>query len=151
MSFQASFTKIILKLHFWRMHRQSYQEQRVTQEKFSRLSARILKDISFEPGLAGDVPVEWVSDPQSNPEHVILYFHGGAYFAGSVHTHRDFAAQLAKVTGYRVLLVDYRLAPENPYPAAVEDATAVYRWLLSQGFSPGFIIVIFACSFIISK
>lgn len=141
MSIQARLTKLLLKLYFWHMHRQPYQQQRLTQEKFSHLSARIRKDIAFEMDSVGDVPVEWVSDLQSSQERVILYFHGGAYFAGSLITHREFAAQLAKVTGFRVLLVDYRLAPENPYPAAVEDAIAAYRWLLTQGFSPDQIII----------
>ena len=141
MSFQASFTKAILRFHFWRMHRQPYQLQRQTQEKISKLSARIPKDISFTPITLDKIPAEWVSDSLSSSDHIILYFHGGAYFAGSINTHRDFAAQLVKATGFRLLLVDYRLAPENPYPAAVEDATAAYRWLLAQGFSPSKIII----------
>ena len=141
MSLQASFTKAILRLYFWRMHRQPYQLQRQTQEKFSRQTARIPKDVLFTSITLEDIPAEWVSDPQSSDNHTILYFHGGAYFAGSITTHRDFAAQLVKATGFRVLLVDYRLAPENPYPAAVEDATAAYRWLLNQGFSPSKIII----------
>jgi acetyl esterase/lipase len=141
MSIEANFTKILLKVHFWRMYRQPYQKHPQIQEKFNRLTARIPQDILFEAASADGVPVEWVSDSQSRPEHVILYFHGGAYYAGSINTHRGFAAQFVKATGFRVLLVDYRLAPANPYPAAVEDATTAYRWLLAQGYSPSKIIV----------
>jgi len=141
MSVQANFTKILLKLHFWRMYRQPFQKHREIQESFSRLTARIPKEISFDALSASGVHAEWVSNPQSSREHVILYFHGGAYYAGSIYTHREFAAQWVQTTGFRVLLVDYRLAPENPYPAAVDDAIAAYRWLLAQGISPSRIII----------
>lgn len=60
---------------------------------------------------------------------------------GSCNTHRDLAARLSQVTGARVLLLDYRLAPENPFPAAVEDATAAFRWLLKEGIDPQHIAV----------
>jgi epsilon-lactone hydrolase len=63
---------------------------------------------------------------------VILYFHGGGYVAGSVETHREFLAHIARATKRRILAVDYRLAPENPFPAALEDAVTVYRWLLAD-------------------
>jgi len=141
MSLQTEFTKIILRLHFYRMMRQPYQKQRLIQESFSRLTARISKDIVFNSLEANGVPVEWVRGPESSREHVILYFHGGAYYAGSILTHRDFAARLAKATDMSVLLVNYRLAPENPHPAALEDATTVYRWLLEKGYGPSHMII----------
>lgn len=65
---------------------------------------------------------------------VVLYVHGGGYVAGSVSTHRNLTGNLAKSLGCRVLSVDYRLAPEHPHPAPVEDACAAYRWLLDQGY-----------------
>jgi acetyl esterase/lipase len=67
---------------------------------------------------------------------VLLYFHGGGYVMGSINTHRAMVARLARAARARALLIDYRLAPENPFPAAVEDATATYRWLLAQGRQP---------------
>jgi acetyl esterase/lipase len=141
MSIQADVTKVILRIHFWRLLRQPYQKQRISQESFNRLSARIPKGTLFRPDIANGVSVEWVSSSESSLDHTILYFHGGAYFAGSITTHRDFAAHLVKATGFRVLLVDYRLAPEHPFPAAVEDAYAVYHWLLNQGFTSTKIII----------
>ena len=81
----------------------------------------------------GDIPAEWVSASGAQPERVLLYLHGGGYFMGSCNTHRDLAARLSQVTGARVLLLDYRLAPEHPFPAAVEDATSAFRWLLKEG------------------
>lgn len=62
----------------------------------------------------------------------ILYLHGGGYVSGSLNTHRTLAYNLAKASGFKVLLLDYRLAPEHPFPAAVEDAKTAYQWLLSN-------------------
>ena len=71
----------------------------------------------------------------------ILYFHGGGYFFGSPRTHRSLTYRLAKSTGVPVFSAIYRLAPENPCPAAIDDAKAAYRWLLSTGLSPDSIIL----------
>jgi acetyl esterase/lipase len=84
---------------------------------------------------------EWVATPGVDAERVILYLHGGGYVIGSIATHRDLASRLSRATGHRSLLIDYRLAPEDPHPAAVEDATAAYRWLLAQGLDPARIVV----------
>ncbi len=86
---------------------------------------------------AGGVDAEWVRLPKSDKSKVLVYLHGGAYFFGSPDTHRNLVWRLAAKAGCRVLCVNYRLAPEHPYPAAVEDAYAVYNWLLAQGFDPG--------------
>ena len=85
---------------------------------------------------AGGVPAEWVSAPGADAGHVVLYLHGGGYNAGSPESHRELARRLSAAAEARVLALDYRLAPEHPYPAAVEDATAAYRWLLARGVGP---------------
>ncbi|WP_417515373.1 alpha/beta hydrolase [Minwuia sp.] len=90
---------------------------------------------------AGGVPSEWVSAPGVSGDRVIFYLHGGGYVIGSVTTHRRLAYDFSKAADARVLVVDYRLAPEHPYPAAVEDAVAAYRWLLGQGTSPSNIAI----------
>ncbi len=72
---------------------------------------------------------------------LILYVHGGGYSLGLVNTNRNFVMSIASKTGLRVVLVDYRLAPENPFPAALKDFLAVYRGLVSQGVEPGQIAV----------
>ncbi|MEY2569202.1 MAG: epsilon-lactone hydrolase [Actinomycetota bacterium] len=90
-------------------------------------------DVAYESVDAGGVPAEWVTAPGARTDAVILYLHGGGYAIGSINTHRMLAANISRAAGLRVLLIDYRLAPEHPHPAAVEDATAAYRWLLSQG------------------
>ncbi len=71
----------------------------------------------------------------------ILYLHGGGFYSGSLRTHRNVAAALAKAASADVLLIDYRLAPENGFPAQRDDAVAAFRWLLTSGYKPGNIVV----------
>ncbi|MEM8790037.1 MAG: alpha/beta hydrolase [Pseudomonadota bacterium] len=78
------------------------------------------------------MPALWASRGRPDRQKVVLYLHGGAYLAGSPNTHRHLAAQLAGAAGVRCLLPDYRLAPEAPFPAAVEDALTAYRHLLES-------------------
>ena len=77
------------------------------------------------------IPAQWISSENADQEKVMLYFHGGAYTFGSPKTHRDLAIRLSRQCGVKVLIVDYRLAPETPFPGAVEDAFAAYQELLS--------------------
>ena len=85
---------------------------------------------------AGGVKAEWITAPGAAPDRVVLYFHGGGYVLGSIHSHRDMCERLSRAAKARVLALDYRLAPEHPFPAPVEDARAAYLWLLKQGISP---------------
>jgi acetyl esterase/lipase len=85
---------------------------------------------------AGGVRAEWITAPGAAADRSILYLHGGGYVLGSIHSHRDMCERLSRAAQARVLALDYRLAPENPFPAAVEDATTAYRWLLKQGLDP---------------
>jgi epsilon-lactone hydrolase len=98
-------------------------------------------DVTYEPVDAGGIPAEWVTAPDARTDAAILYLHGGGYAIGSIATHRLIAANISRVAGVRVLLINYRLAPEHPHPAAVDDATTAYRWLLAQGLAPGNIAV----------
>ena len=85
---------------------------------------------------AGGVPSELVSADQASDSTVVLYLHGGGYVIGSPRTHREFARRLSTASQAQVLVIDYRLAPENPFPAPVEDAVSAYRWLLDEGYLP---------------
>lgn len=98
-------------------------------------------DAVFEPVDASGVKAEWVSIEGGRRRPVILYFHGGGYCIGSAETHRDLVSRLCRAAGARALSVDYRLAPEHPHPAAVEDGVAAYRWLRDQGVPAGSIVV----------
>ncbi len=99
------------------------------------------KDARAEPVNAGGVPAEWIDTPGAAADRAILYLHGGYYLLGSIRTHRAFMGHLAHATGARMLLIEYRLAPEHPFPAALEDALAAYRWLLAQGFAAERLVV----------
>ena len=102
---------------------------------------RLAHDIRCEPVDAGGVPGEWIAAPGADADRVIFYLHGGGYSMGSIKTHREMISRLSRASGARALAIDYRLAPEHPFPAAVEDATAAYRWLLSTGADPARIVI----------
>ncbi len=94
-------------------------------------------DVVVEPVTVADgIRAESIATPEVSCDHVVLYLHGGGYVVGSLDTHRDLAARLGRAAGARVVAIDYRLAPEHPHPAAVDDAVAAYRWLLASGVPP---------------
>lgn len=93
---------------------------------------------------AGGVPAAWVEAPGSGdeaPRGVVLYLHGGGYVTGSLRSHGQLATRLAGAAEARGLAVDYRLAPEHPFPAALDDALAAYAWLLDNGTAAEQIVV----------
>jgi acetyl esterase/lipase len=83
----------------------------------------------------------WIVTPESSQEKVLLFFHGGLFNMGSTHSHQDLCQQLSQVTGSSIFSVDYQLAPEHPFPAALEDGINSYLWLVEEGFSPRDIVV----------
>ena len=91
---------------------------------------------------ADGVPAEWISTSGSDPSRVILGLHGGGYVLGSIATHRGHFARVSEATGARCLVIDYRLAPEHPFPAAVEDASRAYRWLRASGVDANRIAIV---------
>jgi epsilon-lactone hydrolase len=102
----------------------------------------LIEGTVVEPVAAGGVPSEWVRPAMAvTADACVLYLHGGGYVMGSLNTHRAFASHLAARTGLPVLVVDYRLGPEFPFPAALDDALAAYEWLLVQGFSAGRVVI----------
>jgi len=98
-------------------------------------------DISTERVGAGGVPAEWIVAPEAQDGRVMLYLHGGGYAFGSMRTHRVMLAHISRAATARVLGLDYRLAPECPFPAPVEDSIAAYRWLLNNGANPEKIVI----------
>src|SRR5262249_46149864 len=88
-----------------------------------------------------DVPCVWVRYGSAAGDRVILYIHGGGLIAGSPITHRELAVRLSQRTATPLLLVDFRLAPENPFPAGLEDVTAVYLTLIRRGITPARVIL----------
>lgn len=84
---------------------------------------------------------EWILPPQYSEDKVLIYIHGGGFISGSCKTHRVQVAKFAKVSGLKSLLFDYRLAPEFPFPAAVDDCVEAYQWVLDQKYNPDNIVV----------
>ena len=97
--------------------------------------------VTITKGSVADRHCEWLTPQEAAPDKLLLYWHGGAYCMGNCATHRQMASYIAKQSGVRLLLPEYRLAPEHPFPAAVEDSVRVYRALLDEGCSPGDIVV----------
>lgn len=101
------------------------------------------KETPLVPTAAGKpgINAEWLVPSGADPEKLILYVHGGGYVSGSCSDHRGFVSKFAKTTGHTCLVYEYRLAPEHPFPAAVDDSVTVYSWLLDKGFNPANILV----------
>jgi len=98
-------------------------------------------DIKLEPVDAGGVPAEWSLAPGSDPTKVLMFLHGGGYCSGSIASHRGMVTRVGRAAGVRTLALNFRLAPEHPFPAALTDALAAYRFLLAQGIAPRHIAI----------
>ena len=92
--------------------------------------------VRCEPASAGGIDGEWLVPADAPRDRAILYFHGGGFRIGSVASHRDLAARIADASGCRMLSINYRLAPEHRFPAALDDALAAYQYLRDQGLRP---------------
>ncbi len=110
-------------------------------EKIARTFLIRAKNVEVEQTQIAGVDVDWLRPKKARKDKVLLYLHGGAYVMGSPRTHRQIVSHIARAAGVVAVLPDYRLAPEHPFPAAIDDAVAVYRGLLEAGFKPEDIIV----------
>ena len=115
-------------------------QRRAQYERAERIFPTPL-DVKVETVTTPERPAEWLTPPGARPDAVVLYLHGGGYVIGSPRSHRHLAAAIARAAGTRALLLDYRLAPEHPFPAALEDAVAAYQWLLGQGVASGRVVI----------
>ena len=123
-------------------------DPRAFRKKFDQLAVRLsgkIKGVDVEKCDVNGIPGEWLwptgVDRNTDAQGTLLYLHGGGYILGSPDTHRAMVASLVRNANTRALLIDYRLAPEHPFPAGIEDAVKAYRWLLDQGISPDTITV----------
>lgn len=103
--------------------------------------AKIPNGIEVSSISANGVKAEWIVPSCSLRDKVIVYIHGGGYCLGIYNSNRGFVSHIASQTKIRILLADYRLAPENPYPAAIEDCITLYKWLIDEGYTPQNIII----------
>jgi acetyl esterase/lipase len=99
------------------------------------------KSLTIKTDLIDNIPVEWIIPQQTFSNSVILYLHGGGWTLGWKDSHRSLVAHICQSASSQALAVDYRLAPEYPFPAALEDCLAAYKWLLSDGTSPKQIVI----------
>lgn len=103
--------------------------------------AKLPAGIARKAVLADGVSCEWISPDNAVPDQVLLYLHGGGFIYGASSMHMEMVSYLAQKMGMRALMVDYRLAPDHPFPVPLEDCVTAYRWLLKQGFSSENIVV----------
>jgi monoterpene epsilon-lactone hydrolase len=101
----------------------------------------VADDIALEPADLHGVPAEWSLAPGSDPSRVLMFFHGGGYCSGSIVSHRRLVTEAGRAADMRTLAVGYRLAPEHPFPAAIDDARTAWRHLVAKGIAPSRIAV----------
>ncbi|MFH1339632.1 MAG: alpha/beta hydrolase [Pseudomonadota bacterium] len=101
----------------------------------------VAEDIALEAADIDGMPAEWSIAPGSDPSRVLLYFHGGGYCSGSILSHRRLVTEAGRAARVRTLAVAYRLAPEHPFPAALDDALSAWRFLRTAGIAAGHIAV----------
>ncbi len=110
-------------------------------EKGAGKYSKIPKEITIKEQIIEGIKSEWLIPENTDSEKIILYAHGGGYVSGSCSDHRGFVSKFAKNTGVTNLIYEYRLAPENPFPAAIDDSIKIYQWILSSGFKPANILI----------
>ena len=113
----------------------SHEQRRAAYDALGDLFP-LAADVRVEPVEAHGVPAEWTSTPVASTNEVMFYLHGGGYAWGSLQSHRHLASELGRAAGMKALALDYRRAPEFPFPQALEDAVSGYRFLLDCGFDP---------------
>ncbi len=129
----------MLRLLHKPMAPEDLDKQRNYLESLQDLMPPLLK-IEPNPVDANGIPCEWILPEKEIPTQVVFYLHGGGYVTKIPVLHRNFLSGLAQESKAQFLMVDYRLAPEHPFPAALEDALVAYDWLLNQGWDPGQIL-----------
>jgi acetyl esterase/lipase len=115
---------------------------RYINEKTGEKRAKVIpKDLKIEEFKIGNIPAEWISVPGANEDKIYFRLYGGGYIMGTLKSRRFISYHISRTTNLRNLSIEYRLAPEHPFPAALEDSLEGYRWLLSNGFDPKKIII----------
>lgn len=110
-------------------------------EKGAKKMGKIPGEITIKRQPVQGINAEWIIPEGAEEQKIILYVHGGGYVSGSCSDHRGVVSKFAMLTGITCLLYEYRLAPEHPFPAALDDSVAVYKWLLAAGYTPDNILI----------
>jgi epsilon-lactone hydrolase len=140
-SLQGFFLRTFLRLRKAGMNWDAPVEKFRANLKLSDRFIKLPQNVAIKRDLASGVPVEWIILPNTSSQSIILYIHGGGWTLGWTNIHRRMVAYICQAAMSRALAVDYRLAPEHPFPAALEDCLAVYRWLLKNGTLPQNIVI----------
>ena len=119
----------------------SIEQFRKDCEKGAARYAKIPKGIAVKEQSIEGIKSEWLIPAGANSEKLIMYVHGGGYVSGSCSDHRAFVSKFARFTSVTNIVFEYRLAPENQFPAALDDSVKVYKWLLTEGYKPENIVI----------
>ncbi|HEX2394722.1 MAG TPA: alpha/beta hydrolase [Bacteroidales bacterium] len=110
-------------------------------ERGAKKHSNFPNDVIVRKQQINNIKSEWLIPENADSKKLILYVHGGGYVSGSCSDHRSFVSKFAKYTGITNLIYEYRLAPEFPFPAALDDSIEIYQWLLLSGYEPGDIVI----------
>jgi acetyl esterase/lipase len=139
-SFQAHVWRFLLKLIF-KNRAMTIEQNRAMAVQNDRFAPPVPKDIALKSLNVDGLNSMWIRPAGAVQSKVVLHLHGGGYVTGGIASHKMMCIVMAQTLKMNVLLPEYRLAPEHPFPAALEDALKVYRWLLAQGYESGDIII----------
>jgi acetyl esterase/lipase len=138
-SLRARFWKMLMRRTFSKQ--MSIDEYRSLTDQNARFSNRIPKGVKVDHFEAEGISGAWISLSNADANKVIIHFHGGGYVTGGIDSHLMMCIPMAQALRMKILLFDYRLAPEHPFPAALKDGLKMYHWLLEQGYQPSDIIL----------
>ncbi len=119
----------------------SIPQFRAEAERMSRAMAKLPDGVALQSLTIDDIYAEWINPTSAAQDKIILYTHGGGYVSGNCQDHRAIVGKMVKTCSVKTLQFDYRLAPEHPYPAAIDDSLKMYRWLLDEGYLPENIVI----------
>jgi len=143
MTYRARLTRLLIKhvvgRKFSRAGRSVTELRKL--EEFLIRNQRLPRGTEVSSVSVNGLPGEWIQGPGVHTDAVILFLHGGGFVMGSPAAHRELASRVSTAGGARVLTIGYRLAPEHPFPAAMDDTKSAYRWLLDQGHDHSRIIM----------
>src|SRR4030095_9095699 len=138
---QGSFLRLILRLRKAIINWNVPVEKWRTRMEWSDRFVKLPRKVAVKSELAEGVPVEWIIPPNTSSQSVVFYIHGGGFTWGWYNLERRMVAHICQIAACRALAVDYRLAPEYPFPAGLEDCLTTYHWLLKNGTSPRDIVI----------
>lgn len=130
-SFRSHLIRYYIQKALRKADRLSLAERRTLMDKNSTRFG-LAKGVRLQPVVVGHRPAEWLVPDSETTDSAVLYLHGGAYTVGSLDSHRGLASRIAKACQTRVLLLDYRLAPEHPFPAALDDSLEAFEWIQQE-------------------